>query len=80
MDLLAQLIGILACVSIVYSYQCRKNKYLFLFQGIGAVGFAVNFLMLGALSSSFMNMAAILRMFILYHGDKYKKKWVYFFI
>ena len=79
-EIVAQVIGVIACISIVYSYQCKKNKYLFLFQGIGAVGFAVNFIMLGALSSGFMNIAAIIRMFVLYNGDKYKKRWVYYSI
>ena len=78
MKLTAQIIGILACISIVYSFQCRKNKYLFLFQGIGAVGFAVNYIMLGSLSSGFMNIAAVIRMSILYNGEKLKKRWVYF--
>ena len=77
-DLIAQIIGIVACALIVLSYQFKKNKYLFLFQGLGAVGFTVNFIMLGAFSSGFMNLAAVVRMSILYGGEKVKKRWMYF--
>ncbi|MBQ7500097.1 MAG: YgjV family protein [Clostridia bacterium] len=79
-NLTAQIIGIVACALIVLSYQCKKNKYLFLVQGLGAAGFAVNFIMLGSLASGFMNIAAVVRMSVLFGGEKFKKRWMYFFL
>lgn len=89
LEIIAQIIGIFACAFVTLSYQCKSNRNLYLCQTLGSAMFALNFIllgiaaagdptkMLGSFTSGFMNFISIIRMFILFKGDKYKKKWVY---
>lgn len=61
MEILAQAIGIVAMIINISSFQCKKNKHLFLFIGIGSLLFAVNFMLLGAYVSAIYNIISIIR-------------------
>lgn len=60
-DFFAQTFGIIGLVLIVYSFQCKKNKNFFLFQGLGGLFFFVNFLMLGAYAGALFNLIGLVR-------------------
>ena len=59
--IIAQAIGIVAMVVNILSFQCKKNKNLFIVIGIGSVLFSISFLMLGAYVSAIYNVISIIR-------------------
>ena len=70
-DIIAQGFGIIGLVLIVYSFQCRKNKSFFIFQGLGGLFFSVNFFMLGAYAGALFNLIGLVRALI-FAGKKPK--------
>lgn len=60
-QIIAQAIGIIAMVLCISSFQFKKNKHLFIVQGISSTLFFVHYLLLGQNAGAFMNMLAILR-------------------
>ena len=60
-ELAAQAIGIVAMAFNILSYQQKTQKTVILFQMIGGMLFALNFLMLGAIVGGIMNIIAAIR-------------------
>lgn len=58
---IAQIIGIIAMMFSVFSFQCKKNRNLILALGIGSFLFSLNFMLLGAYSSAGFNLTNIFR-------------------
>lgn len=61
MVIVAQIIGIVAMIINILSFQCKKNRNLFIMIGIGSLLFSANFLMLGAYASAVYNIISIIR-------------------
>lgn len=61
MELIAQIIGIAAMAVNIASFQCKKNKHLFVMLGIGCLLFSINFMLLGAYVSAIYNIIHIIR-------------------
>lgn len=72
-DYIAQGFGLIGLGIIVYSFQCKKNRYFFLMQGLGSLMFFVNFLLIGAYAGAFFNLTNLVRG-LLYSKDT-KKLW-----
>ena len=60
MDLLGQSIGIIAMVAIILSFQCKSNRSLVVVMGIGALLFAVSYLLLGQPSAAMFNIISVI--------------------
>ena len=58
--IVAQIFGIIGLVTIVLSFQCKKNSLFFLMQGVGSFMFFLNFILIGAYGGAFFNI-------LLYH-------------
>ena len=69
-EFIAQAIGILGLIIIVYSFQCKENKYFFWLQALGSLVFAVNFLMIEAYAGAMFNMGNLVRGFLFAKDDK----------
>ncbi len=61
MEIIAQVISIVAMFMNIMSFQCKKNRNLFIMIGIGSLFFSVSFLMLGAYVSAIYNIISIIR-------------------
>lgn len=69
-DLIAQIIGILAMMFNILSYQQKTRTRAIAFQLGGALLFAVNFLMLGAIVGGILNAVAAIRAVVFLNRDK----------
>ncbi len=78
MEFLAQAIGIIAMIFNISSFQCKKNKTLFIFIGIGSLFFSINFLLLGAYVSAVYNIISIIRSVLALNEKFFTKKSFYF--
>ena len=76
--LVGQAIGIVAMFFTIFSFQCKKNRNLFIMQGLGGLFFSINFIMLKTYTAAFMNIISIFRSILLSSG-KNGRKW-YFFV
>ena len=70
LHLLAQLIGIVAMLFNIFSYQQKTRSRAIAFQLGGALFFCVNFLMLGALVGGILNAVAAIRAVVFLNRDK----------
>ena len=61
MEITAQIISIVAMIINIMSFQCKKNRNLFIMIGIGSMLFSISFLMLGAYVSAIYNIISIIR-------------------
>lgn len=71
-EIIAQVIGIIAMVFNILSYQGKKQSTVILLQLIGGTFFAINFLMLGATVGSILNIIAAIRAIVFLLKDKLK--------
>lgn len=60
-NLAAQIIGIVAMLFNILSFQCKKNKHLMLMLGAGSVLFSLNYILIGAYAGAGFNLINILR-------------------
>jgi hypothetical protein len=67
---IAQALGIIGLVIIVFSFQCKKNRNFFILQGTGSFMFFLNFILIGAFGGAFFNLANLLRGLIFANGKK----------
>lgn len=69
---LAQIFGFVGAAVLWASFQCKDTKRLFLLQFIASMIFSLHFFLLGAYTGMILNIIAVLRSLLLYHGNK---KW-----
>ena len=69
-EFLAQTFGIIGLIIIVYSFQCKKNKWFFLLQGIGSFMFFLNFLLIAAYAGALFNLTNLVRGLLFSKEDK----------
>lgn len=55
MDTIAQILSIISCAAIIFSFQLKNNRQLFLVQTFAALGFGLSYLFLGALDGFLIN-------------------------
>lgn len=79
-EIVAQIIGVLAMAFNVLSYQGKSQKTVIALQLFGGTLFAVNFLMLGATVGGLLNIIAAVRAILFLFKDKLKTDNIYWFI
>ena len=70
MELIGQIIGVIALSFTVISYQMRTSKQLLIMQTVSSAVFCVHYLLIGAYSALAINLFAIVRNVAFYHRDK----------
>ncbi len=82
--IIAQIIGVIACMAVLMSYQCKTQKHIMIFQAAQCFLFSVNLLMLGMYSGMFLNVIGLVRAIIYTQRNEHKwaasKVWVFIFI
>ena len=82
MNIVAQIIGILAMLINLLSFQQKKQKTIITFQFFGSVFFAVHFFLLGSAIGGILNVTAAIRAAIYSNKEKTgadKPFWIYIF-
>ena len=74
MDIIAQILSILGCALMIFSFQFKNNRNLFLAQTLAAITFCTSYLLFGAFGGAFTNIVSIVNNAILLSGEKLKKK------
>ncbi len=69
-EIIAQIFGIIGCVFAISSFQCKKNKYLFLMQGLCGLFFSLNFFLIGAVSGALFNVTSVVRAALLFKDGR----------
>ena len=69
--IIAQMLGILGMLAAMISYQCKKNKQYFIFQGLSGAFFSAQFILIGAWAGLIFNAYNIVRA-IAYQSKKAK--------
>lgn len=69
-EIIGQIVGVIAVVITFLSYQTNKAKKLLLVQTLATCAFSVHYLLIGATTGLAMNLVAILRNLVFYHQDK----------
>lgn len=72
MSILVQVIGIIAMLFSVFSFQMNKHKHIMIMQILATAFFGVQYFMLGAFTGAAMDAVGCIRSFVFYHKDK---KW-----
>ncbi len=65
MDIIAQILSVLSCAGIIFSFQLKNNRNLFITQTLAAMGFGLSYLFLGAYDGFFINLIAFTNTFVL---------------
>ena len=71
-EIIAQIIGIVAMMFNILSYQCKKQKAVIALQLFGGALFSVNYLMLGAAVGGILNILATIRAVVFLFKEKLK--------
>ncbi len=61
METTAQIISLLGMFANIMSFQCKRNRNLFIMQGVGGFLFAISYFMLGSSVSAIFNLINIIR-------------------
>ena len=80
--LIAQLLGLLALVFLIYSFQNNNKKTLLKFQIISSFLYAIQYLFLGAITGFLMNIVCMIRNYIFkkYEDIDTSRPWLLIFI
>lgn len=79
-EIIAQIIGIVAMLFNVLSYQGKKQSTVIIMQLFGAALFAVNFLMLGSIVGGVLNIIGVVRALVFCFKDKLKAESLPWFV
>ena len=71
-NIVAQTLGIFGMLAAMISYQCKKNKNYFIFQGLSGVFFSAQFILIGAWAGLIFNAYNIVRA-LAYQSKKAKR-------
>ena len=64
-EIIAQGFGIIGFILFALSFQCKKNKNLFIYQGCSGIMFLLNYTLIGAVSAALFNLTNIIRATVL---------------
>lgn len=79
MGIWGQIVGIIAMIAITLSFQCKSNLKLTIVMGIGALMFALSYLLLGQPSATLFNIVTVICSLVCLK-DKLKNKYVFLII
>ena len=69
-QIIGQILGFVAVVLGIVSYQVKSAKQLLFFQGLTCAVFSAHYLLLGAIPGAILNCIGIVRNIVYYHKDK----------
>ncbi len=72
MDIIAQILSIFSCAGIIFSFQLKNNRHLFITQTLSALGFGISYLLLGAYDGFFINLISFTNTGILLLNKKFR--------
>lgn len=75
-NIITDIVGFIGAFFNIFSFQSKKNKYLFLLQILGSFFFTLNYLMLGAVTGAVMNIVGVIRGIVFMQGEKTRKPYV----
>ncbi len=77
MEILGYIISLISCAGIIFSFQMKKNRSLFLIQTIAAFGFAISYLLGNDIGGFLINIVSFTNTLILYNKKMRKQpiKW-----
>ncbi len=70
MEIIGQIFGFVAMGVAIFSFQARRNKYIMLFQGVGALFWVLHYFFIGSMAGAALNAIAMLRNFTYMFRDK----------
>lgn len=79
-ELIAQLVGMVAMMFNILSYQCKRQKAVIALQLCGGALFSVNYLLLGAAVGGILNILATVRALVYLFKDKLKADGTLWFV
>ncbi len=71
-NLAAQLVGVVALLIIIVSYQFNERKHIVFLQFFSGIFFSIHFLMLGAVTGGIINIIGVIRAAVFYFKGRYK--------
>ena len=71
-NLAAQLVGVVALLIIIVSYQFNDRKHIVFLQFFSGIFFSIHYLMLGAATGGIINIIGVIRAAVYYYKGKYK--------
>lgn len=74
MDIIAQILSIVGCALMIFSFQFKNNRNLFIAQAIAALTFGASYVLLGAFGGAFIDLVCLANGTVLFLGEKYRKK------
>lgn len=74
MELIAQILSILGCAIMIFSFQFKNNRNLFIAQTVSAFTFFTSYILLGAFGGALTNVVAVINGAALFLGPKFRKK------
>ena len=75
MELLTQIVGIIAMFFSVFSFQMNKHKQIMIMQIVATALFGVQYFLLGAMTGVAMDCIGVVRAIVFYHKDKKWAAW-----
>ncbi len=79
-DIMGQIVGIVAAAAAILSFQMKNNRHLYMAQGISGLLFAVNYIILGSYTAAVINFINLFRGGFLASGERFRKKRYMFLI
>ena len=73
MELLTQIVGFIAMLFSVFSFQMNKHKQIMIMQILATTFFGIQYFLLGAMTGVVIDIIAIIRCLVFYHKED--KKW-----
>lgn len=69
-EIIAQVVGIVAMIFNIFSYQCKNKRLLILMQFCGASLFCINYFLLGAYVGGMLNILSVIRAVVFLFKEK----------
>ena len=79
-EIIAQVIGIIAMLFNIISYQGKKQRTVIMLQLFGSTFFCINYLLLGATVGGLLNIISAVRAIVFIFADKFKAQKIHWFI
>ena len=74
MQLAAQILSIVGCAIMIFSFQFKNNRHLFIAQALSALTFGLSYVLLKTYDGALMNVVALTNGVLLFLGPKFRKK------
>ena len=80
MEIIAQILSIVGCALMIFSFQFKNNRNLFIAQAAAALTFGASYVLVGAFGGAFIDLVCLANGTVLFLGEKYRKKSIFVLI